>query len=431
MTLALVLGCGSDDTTGETGPDTNPLEPGETTEVIDPTTGESTTVGVDPDSGETVVVDPDTGEPILDEDGNTMPVDLPTDPGIEDPGDASGGGATVTIEEGAPFTDEEAPAMDWNFVPIPDTYCRNGSQWGVNLNVNPASDKLLVYMEGGGACFNTTTCLANPSSYTPGRPNNALLARDGTNPFADYNMVYLPYCTGDVFTGTAMSGYNGDNMVGHINVMKALERVVPTFKDSVNEIVLSGMSAGGFGVAWNWMYFQDAFGDIPVHALDDSGPPLGPEYLPECLQAHVGGPNIWGWAGSIHPACTDCDASTGRVVRPLMDVALGRAGDQRFALLSNDEDGVIKTFFGYGENDCGSLNSFLSSYPQGKYPAGLDDLFEYTSDATNFRMFEVQGAGHTFFGGANAWQVSSDGQTILDFVRGFVTDDPSWKSSRP
>ena len=58
----------------------------------------------------------------------------------------------------------------------------------------------------------------------------------------------------------------------------------PTFKDKVSRVVLTGSSAGGFGAALNYSMVQDAFGNVPVSILDDSGPPFEDQQMPVCMQ---------------------------------------------------------------------------------------------------------------------------------------------------
>ena len=42
-------------------------------------------------------------------------------------------------------------------------------------------------------------------------------------------------------------------------------RIVPTFKDKVDKVVITGASAGGFGAALNFSMVQDAFGEVRVY----------------------------------------------------------------------------------------------------------------------------------------------------------------------
>ena len=55
------------------------------------------------------------------------------------------------------------PSEKWTWVPVPGSHCRDGSATGFGINVNPASKNLMIFLEGGGACFNALTCGMNPA----------------------------------------------------------------------------------------------------------------------------------------------------------------------------------------------------------------------------------------------------------------------------
>jgi hypothetical protein len=364
------------------------------------------------------------------------------DSGADESEDPVGGGddeEIVPVDEGDPI---DAPDKVWTYVELPGSTCRDGSVTGIGVSINPDSDKLVIFMEGGGACFNDLTCRVNPTSWGADNlgdgPSSALLARSAPNPMADWNMVYVPYCSGDVFTGTNPSGYGGGPMTGYTNFTKALERLVPTFKGKVDEVVLTGISAGGFGAAWNWMRTQDAFADVPVHTLDDSGQPLGTEYLSTCLQKHM--TQLWGWKDSVHPACKDCDVEGGNIVRPLIEKALSRnKPGARFALLTHNEDSVIKGFFAFGREDCEALDGNIiqqgitlsSGYPAGLFTQGIDELRAGVSKYDNVAIYEVAGGSHVVLGSEDGWGTAVSGVTVLDWTKQFLAGDKAWGNVQP
>ena len=85
----------------------------------------------------------------------------------------------------------------------------------------PGDDKrLLIYFNGGGACWDNNTCLASlkigpQPTYNPTiTQNNDPVSSGGIldtnnieNPFKDYSMVFLPYCTGDIHIGSKNTVY--------------------------------------------------------------------------------------------------------------------------------------------------------------------------------------------------------------------------------
>src|SRR5215468_7682801 len=68
----------------------------------------------------------------------------------------SGGGTTTTTGFGGhpplgqPLT---APSEQWTWVDFPNTACGNGMPTGLAVNLTTKSSRVLVYLEGGGACW--------------------------------------------------------------------------------------------------------------------------------------------------------------------------------------------------------------------------------------------------------------------------------------
>lgn len=113
----------------------------------------------------------------------------------------------------------DLPAGEWTqMLPGGDTICSNGTPY--SYFVRPAateSDKLLIHFQGGGACWFGQICDIqgeNPT-YDPfvdesDHPINyaGIFNFDNEeNPFADYNMVMVPYCTADVHVGNTDTTY--------------------------------------------------------------------------------------------------------------------------------------------------------------------------------------------------------------------------------
>ncbi|HTQ46108.1 MAG TPA: pectin acetylesterase-family hydrolase, partial [Polyangiaceae bacterium] len=212
-------------------------------------------------------------------------------------GDAGGTDAARTdasspndsgIPLGAPIT---APADQWTFVPFSNAFCGNGASTGIGINPHAGATRVLVYLEGGGACWSELTCYTTMTAayFTTGysaqdfateSTDTTNLAQPGgffdrtasANPFKDYSFVYVPYCTGDIHAGNNVATY-GTNMghhVGYANMTAYLSRIVPTFP-GMQRVVLAGSSAGGYGALFNWWQTQQAFGSVRVDLIDDSG----------------------------------------------------------------------------------------------------------------------------------------------------------------
>jgi hypothetical protein len=220
-------------------------------------------------------------------------------------GGIAAGPDTLTTTPAQPLV-----AMTWSFVPIAGMTCANGSATGIGVNrATRSSGKVLIFLEGGGGCWDATTCqdslhiqnanldgfgattlhqimVAGATQYYPAIPPNYGAAGlwDRTsweNPFRDYDYVYIPYCTADFHAGNRPhSPADGLSHVGYVNMTHALAYLSASFTPaSTTQVVLSGGSAGALGALWNFPQTQAAFGQIPVTLFAESGPPLPAPYL--------------------------------------------------------------------------------------------------------------------------------------------------------
>jgi hypothetical protein len=193
----------------------------------------------------------------------------------------------------------------WQRVELPGTVCSNGSQYRFWYYDSPSSNSMLISFEGGGACWDYATCsgqagilgAANPdgiptdyitqfkATYVsplingadPGIPPFRSKTNVATNGF---DMVYVPYCTGDVHVGNRVVTYTdptGQNPPitfrhnGYNNTVAILNYLHTRFP-TINKLVVTGFSAGG--VASSATFYQARRTLVPTKAylLNDSGP---------------------------------------------------------------------------------------------------------------------------------------------------------------
>ena len=330
------------------------------------------------------------------------PLGAPLDPNENDP--VPGADAGVSTPAG------------WNFYNVPGAMCRDGSPVGFYVRYSPSSTKLMIYLEGGGVCISPHFCDHNPKNMNevfPGGSSNGesfagsletvagLQApyTDGifdntnaTNPFQNWNQVYIPYCTGDAHSGnmtnTLMDGVNPFqtdtwHFVGHTNMVAFIGRIVPTFASKVTQVVLTGASAGGLGAGLNYGMVQDAFGNVPVTLVDDSFPPFtGNDYITPCLQQIV--LPLWGLAATLPSDCAECSDPNGGLVN-IVPYWLHKYPKIHLGLVSSLHDQIIRLFLAAGQNNCTDTDPNLLSglalegadppaVDAGMYENGLDAL---------------------------------------------------------
>lgn len=190
---------------------------------------------------------------------------------VFDDGDGNG----EEPEEPGPHPDPD-PATWQEVTPGGDCQCSDGSEF--NLWVREASpEKVVLYLEDGGACFSAETC--DPAnelynvSITEGPDGEGIFDfdREG-NPFADHSVVYVPYCTADVFLGNAATEYAPGLTVQHkgsVNGTAALDHLVAAFPAATDVVVL-GESAGSVGAPLYGGLVADRLPEARVTVLADS-----------------------------------------------------------------------------------------------------------------------------------------------------------------
>ena len=332
-----------------------------------------------------------------------------------------------------------APVGEWTFVDVPGSRCMNGSATGFGVNPG-ASSELLVYFEGGGACFDPVTCLAvghaggfGAAELAPavkGLTDGILSRTDPRNPYRDWSFVFVPYCTGDVHAGDNPSGPGGRAHVGFENVRHLLARVVPAYA-SADRVLVSGSSAGGFGAAYNFDQIARAFActRARVDLLDDAGIPMGDAYLKPCLQALWR--DTWGLERTLPKDCPECGAGERGGLGAVLPFLARKYPASRFAYLSATQDLTIRTFFGFGFSDrCASLS--LMDGPL--FEAGLLDVrTRILGGLPNAAVYAVAGFSalqHTFLGDPIG-KTTTAGIPLDAWLGTFNAGDSRWQSEGP
>lgn len=312
--------------------------------------------------------------------------------------------APAEVDHGTTGVITNLPAQTWSWVPFSDAYCRDGSTTGLGINTNPASKKLVIFLEEGGACFNATTCGLNESSFSkqdffelwgPNAPadNLGILNRqDNKNPVKDWNYVYVPYCTGDIHGGNEPRGsvetLGPQMFVGFANISTFLQRIVPTFA-GVDQVLLAGSSAGGFGTAVNYPQVARAFGNVPVTLLDDSGPLMDDPYVAACLaQQFV---HTWGFDKTMLAECGSHCADPSHYLMDYMKHLLESTPSTPMGLIESTGDNVIAYFYGYGAEGCTSFKWMTAD----SFEAGLQDMRAQLAGYPNFGTFVFRSTEHT------------------------------------
>lgn len=156
-------------------------------------------------------------------------------------------------------------------------------------------NRLVVFFDGGGACWDDVTCavpmLATDRGNSEGFYKAELLPGDDPrrmsgifdlsnprNPVRDWSFVFVPYCTGDVHSGSNTATYRnldtGETYTlehrGADNFRLVLEWMRANF-EAPDEILVTGSSAGAYGAATHYARIREAFPSGRAVMLGDAG----------------------------------------------------------------------------------------------------------------------------------------------------------------
>jgi hypothetical protein len=212
----------------------------------------------------------------------------------------------------------------------------------------------VLYLMGGGGCSSSACWGPDPGALNldgysavefakePLKSSLAVFDTDPSsgNPFADANMVLVPYCTGDAHSGTTTRSFDVEGtsketfFYGARNLELYLRRITPTFRD-LDRVFLVGTSAGGAGAKYNYSRVKTALG-VRVDSIIDSAPGID---TPSDLANQRAKAELY---AAVVPGCPACATAT--------DVhQYNRALDpsSRFAFLSFRYDNATKSDLSY------------------------------------------------------------------------------------
>jgi hypothetical protein len=173
----------------------------------------------------------------------------------------------------AASTEEVGDALVSTFATEDGPRCMRGAPFRASTREG-ASNDLLVFLQGGGACF-SEFCLA-VTAAPPGVPPIAAFDRDEeANPFRDFDVAYAPYCDGSLFVGDADVDDDGDGTPdrfhrGLANLSATLNVAQEQFP-APDRVVLAGSSAGAYGTLLGVALVRAVYPDVELVVMHDSG----------------------------------------------------------------------------------------------------------------------------------------------------------------
>lgn len=258
--------------------------------------------------------------------------------------------------------------------------CRDGSSTGLGVRPGTTADTaLVIYLQGGGACYDAASCAGNANAPVAGArwsrqdfegwrdafgDQGIFNTNDPSNPVAGWTHVYVPYCSGDLHgglkTNAAVPGVaEPQTFLGFQNIASVIAYLKPLYPNVV-DVALVGASAGGFGVLINYEQVAEAFGSV-VGIVDAA--PIIPEFAgirTACFQDTL----METFNLQLPAGCPECaDTSQGGLINLYSYLPNTFPRPQgRFGLMSEDGDQVGATLYDVESKKCGGVGVNFISY---------------------------------------------------------------------
>jgi hypothetical protein len=333
--------------------------------------------------------------------------------------------ATASPSTEPPSTETAGePSSTWARI-VPDSEdcaCSDGSEFA--LFERPADPtKVMFYFEGGGACFSAETCDPINGTYSPTITQTVdnLVERRGLfdatneiNPLADYSVVYVPYCTGDVHLGNATTEYSDTLTIehrGYANGTAALAHLAAAYPD-VEELLVTGASAGSVPTPLMAGLASDVLPGANIITFGDSS---GAYPDVPAVNGVIG--NLWGTTNAI-PDWPENDGLT--------------AADWSFPGLYvqaglHDPD-ITFGRFDYAFDDAQATFGALAGVPADELVTLIDETeAQVEASGSPIASYVAPGSGHTIMGSDAVYELEVEGVKLIDWITtlvgGEVPDD--------
>lgn len=317
------------------------------------------------------------------------------------------------------------------------------------------SKNLLVNFMGGGACWDGKNCFGtNTTTYFKAMDSLSTLAvryafsgildeRQASNPFKDYNVLFIPYCSGDLHWGSKATTYTDpttntestlqhrgfDNFLASIDYVKKNTEWTP---GSTDKIFVVGQSAGAYGAIFNFPYIKEIFPSNEVNVLADAGNGIVPaNWQTEAAVTKWGAnTNLPSWITGI-----SITAELGEFFKKVAAFY----PTSRIGQYSSNFDGTQRYFYNLQQLLQTNLTYSDSStlYGKGDGSQVADSVtcdwvtksrinFATAKTESNYRYYIAGGDVHTITSSNNVFTEASAGSSLLTWINGMIANNSAW-----
>jgi hypothetical protein len=304
-------------------------------------------------------------------------------------------------------------------VPGGNTICANGSPFQFFVHRVEGSKKLIVYYEAGGACWDARTCDDESMAYDKSVDYAEFKTYHGIfdfsnpeNPVADYNWVFIPYCTADVQTGSRDQTYTDAvglqttmQHQGYVNVQSALQWLVQNIS-APERIVLTGSSAGALGSIFYAEPIMSHYANVPIVQIGDGYVGIMP--------VDWNGLEVWGTRANEPLALRQAMAlsTPADYVQRLYSSSAELLPQRTFAQFTTAHD-VFQ--IGYYALAGGSSRD---------WPDLMRQSIDQLNQASNFRSYIADGVEHTILPFDRFYTTQINGVRFRDWFANLINEQP-------
>jgi hypothetical protein len=309
------------------------------------------------------------------------------------------------------------------------------------------NNKLLVYYQGGGACWENLTCSvgicdANVNPAGSDNPNNVHSGfadyANPLNPFRDWNVVFVPYCSCDIHFGDSAHDYAGPLPTIHVEHRGyANSRVVEKFAREhflePDQVFVTGSSAGAYGAWFNAPLHERIWPSSSFQVLADAGNGV---VTTDFLTNEF--PN-WNFAGNLPtdiPGLADT-LTNGTGIPGYTKIMADYFPETRWAHYATAFDGGTGGQTGFynvmlnGNDPIAAVSWWNGSCAfNAQMRLQAQDTYTTLSGAghhNNYRYYIGTGSRHTMWGSNKVYTDTTGGvPLLLDWVNGMLDGTPAW-----
>lgn len=293
-----------------------------------------------------------------------------------------------------------------------------------------SSSNLVIYLQGGGACWSPQSCITSPTYFPdvtdldhPGYLHGIFAFDLPQNPLKDWSFLYVPYCTGDLHWGSNDWEYKYAPGLSWKIHHRGLENFLAALKwakerlPRPRKILVTGSSAGGFGAIGVFPWVERLYPATRIYVLSDAGSGDVPREFDALADLHWGVQLPWWVRGISQPIYLPEFWKTMARRHPM--VRFGEyiaAWDSTLTWYRNE----ILKYFGIATDESDVCVDFHTH---------LMETISLKQEAPNYKSYVAAGGLHVILPRPEFYTESSAGVPFLQWLVAMIEDSPAWQDA--